>query len=148
MWGDYLYITSASGAIPRKDIARQETHARLYYDEVRKRTGDVKDIAQNSGFTLDEVEKIKNHMFFNRYDLGESKPSLFDPNYDMAVSWQRLIEGKNIQEMDIVMLKHELMEYELMNNRGLSYRVAHEMTEQVYNYSNYVKELDRKEGLL
>ena len=148
MRGDYLNVTGASGAIPRKDIARQEAHARLYYDAIRKRTGDVEDIARNSGFTVDEIKKIKDHMFFNRYNLGEAEPSLFDPNYDMAVSWQRLVEGKDIQEMDMVMLKHELMEYELINNQGLSYRTAHEMTELRYNYSNYVKELDRKEGLL
>ena len=145
--GCYVLVTGASGAIPRNDIARQEAHARLYYDEIRKRSGDIEAISHNSGFAVDEIKKIKGHMFLNRYDLGESEPSYFDPNYDMAVSWQRLIEGKNIQEMDIIMLRHELMEYELMNNQGMSYRAAHEKTELSYNYSHFVKELDRKEGL-
>ena len=66
----------------------------------------------------------------------------------MALSWQRLIDGKNIQEMDIIMLRHELMEAELMINQGFSYREAHAKTEAIHNYSRFVKELDRKGGLL
>jgi len=63
------------------------------------------------------------------------------PDYDMAISWQRLIEGKSIQEMDIVLLKHELMEYGLMK-QGLLYDEAHSITEKTYNYKKYTNELD------
>ena len=59
----------------------------------------------------------------------------------MAVSWQRLIEGKNIREMDIVLLKHELMEYELMK-QGMVYEEAYHITEKTYNYRKYTRELD------
>ena len=48
------------------------------------------------------IYKIKRHIFVNEYDLGEDGRRRFDPDYDMAVSWQRLIEGKDIQEMDTV----------------------------------------------
>ena len=65
----------------------------------------------------------------------------------MAVSWQRLIDGKNIQEMDLVMLNHELMEYELMK-QGMSYREAHDITEKTYNYTKYVKALNIEAGIL
>ena len=87
-------------------------------------------------------------MFFNKYDLGGSEPERFAADYDMAVSWQRLIDGKIIQEMDTVMLKHELMEYNMMNEQGRSYAEAHEITEKMYNYARYVKELNRKVGVL
>ena len=140
-------ITGASGAIPRSDFPRQEAHARRYYEQIRKRSGDIEAIAQNSGFSIDDLNLVKSHMFLNKYDLGEYELTRFDPNYDMALSWQRLIEGKNILEMDIVLLHHELMEYHLMNEQNLSYRVAHELTEKLHNYSKYIKELDRKEGL-
>lgn len=46
------------------------------------------------------------------------------------------------------MLNHELMEYELMTEKGLSYNEAHKITERTYNYAKYIKELNRKEGLI
>jgi hypothetical protein len=140
-------VTGASGAIPRNDIGRMREHAEKYYAQIRGRTTDVAAIAQNTGISSSEIEIVKRHIFFNRYDLGEEEITRFDADYDMAVSWQRLIEGKNIQEMDIIMLRHELMEYEFMIGQGLSYSEAHAITEKKYNYSQYVKALDRKAGL-
>ena len=52
----------------------------------------------------------------------------------MSLSWQRLIEGKHIEEMDIILLRHELFEQELMLDKGLSYKQAHRDAEQKYNY--------------
>jgi hypothetical protein len=141
-------FTGASGAIPRGDIVRQEAHAKLFYEEVRKRTGDVEKIAANTGFSVEDIEKIKNHVFFNEYDLGESEPTRFDPSYDLALSWQRLTEGKSIQEMDLTLLHHELMEYRLMNEDGLRYREAHDKTEREHNSTKYARALDKKEGLI
>ena len=73
--------------------------------------------------------------------------SRFDSSYDMAVSWQRLIEGKNIQEMDVVLLNHELLEHNLMTEQGMPYHIAHELSNTQYNYQKYCDELDRKAGL-
>jgi len=139
--------TGASGAIPRSDTVRRDAHAELYYEEVRKRRDDADKIAKNTGFPADDIQTIKNHVFFNVYDLGDENPERFDPDYDMAVSWQRLTEGKAIQEMDIIMLNHELMEYKLMNEQGIKYGQAHDITNEIYNYSKYLDELDRKEDL-
>ena len=143
---DYDGITGASGAIPRNDIKRMDNHARMYYEEIRKRTSDIEAISRNTGLSESDVEKIKNHIFFNEYDLGDEVPERFAPDYDMAVSWQRLVEGKNIQEMDIVLLNHELMEYGLMQ-QGLPYREAHIITETSHNYMKYIIELNRKAGI-
>ena len=140
-------VTGAGGAIPRNDINRMNEHAERYYEEIRKRTGDIQVISKNTGFSIEDVQIIKNHIFFNKYDLGEEFPERFAPDYDMAVSWQRLIDGKNIHEMDLIMLNHELMEYNLMLNKSLSYYEAHELTQIKYNYIKYVKELNEKEGV-
>ena len=140
-------ITGASGAIPRHDWVRMDTHAKMFYDQIRKRTSDIEAISKNTGFTIDEIRKIKNHVFFNEYNLGDESPSRFDPLYDIAVSWQRLIEGTNIKEMDTILLQHELMEHELMNQQVMEYTTAHSIAEKSYNYSKYIKELDKKEGL-
>jgi len=139
--------SGASGAIPRHDWSRMDAHAKMFYEQVRKRKTDVESISHNTGFAIDDIRKVKEHIFLNEYDLGDESPTRFDPLYDIAVSWQRLIGGSDIREMDIVLLKHELLEYELMNEQRLEYKAAHKIAEQSYNYSKYVKELDEKEGL-
>ena len=139
-------ITGTSGAIPRDDIKRMDNHAKIYYKEIRKRTSDIEAISRNTEFSVDDIEIVKNHIFYNEYDLGDETPERFAPDYDMAVSWQRLIEGENIQEMDIVLLNHEPMEYRLMQ-QGLPYREARTITETSYDYMKYVIELNRKAGI-
>ena len=81
------------------------------------------------------------------YDLGGLEPERFEADYDIAVSWQRLIDGGNIHEMDFVLLNHELIEHSLMNEDCMPYAQAHREAEKRYNYIQYVKELDLMEGL-
>jgi len=64
----------------------------------------------------------------------------------MAVSWQRLIDGNDIREMDLILLNHELTELRLMA-KGQSYRAAHKAAAVEYDYAKYVRELNAKEGL-
>jgi SPP1 gp7 family putative phage head morphogenesis protein len=140
-------VDTQSGAILRSDYKRMDTHAKSFYDEIRKRIGDVEKIAKNTDMSIQDLKHIKEHVFFNYYDLGDAELSRFDPSYDMAVSWQRLVEGKDIHEMDLVLLHHEIMEWDLINNKGLIPRDAHDLTNQKYNYQKYVDELDRKAGI-
>jgi hypothetical protein len=123
-----------------------DAHAKLFYEEVRNRKGDAKTIAKNTGFSVEDVETIKRHVFFNEYDLDEEGPRRFDPSYDMAVSWQRLIEGKNILEMDVVMLEHEALEIKYMNE-GMDYERAHELANKRFNYAKYTNKLDKEGGV-
>ncbi|MDR1564913.1 MAG: hypothetical protein LBS74_08155 [Oscillospiraceae bacterium] len=139
--------TGASGAIPRTDDARMRQHAELYYDEIRKTDSDVAKIAQNSGLTIEEIRIIKQHIFFNEYEL-DGIVQRFDASYDIAVSWQRLIEGKGLKDMDLVLLKHELLEYNIMKEQNLLYPEAHAEATKTYNYAKYIKELDKREGIL
>ena len=135
----------ASGAIPVSDYRRRNSHAEVYYDSVRKMTGDVEKIANNTGFSIQEIQKVKDHIFNNKYDLGGSEPETFAPDYHMALSWQRLVDGKNIEDMDTLLLKHELRERELMIEQGMSYNTAHRIAENEYNYKVLA---DLKDGLL
>jgi hypothetical protein len=123
-----------------------DEHAERYYEEIRKRKSDVAAIAGNTGFSIKNIDKIKKHIFINVHELGAEIPQRFVPDYDIAVSWQRLIEGKNIKEMDIVLLRHELMELEYMN-QGMDYDTAHRKTEMTHSYAKYTRELDAKEGI-
>jgi hypothetical protein len=142
-------ITGASGAIPRCNYKRKEEHAIMYYEAVRSRRGDAERIAENTGFSVEVMQKIKAHMFFNKYDLGDKEPRCFDADYDQAVSWQNLIQGgTHIREMDLILLRHEFLEYELMHTKQMSYNEAHMLADRKYCYSNFVKKLDAKEGVV
>lgn len=74
---------------------------------------------------------------------GNDEPERFYPNYDMAESWQRLIDGSNIQSHDITLLNHELMEQELMS-KGMNQLDAHRASEKKYNYAKECKEYHAK----
>jgi hypothetical protein len=75
----------------------------------------------------------------NKHDLGNNELEYFAPSYEMAQSWQRLIDGKNIQVHNLTLIKHEVMEKDLMN-AGLSQDEAHRLTSKTYNYSKESEE--------
>ena len=128
-----------------KDFERCEEHAHRYYAEIRKRKSDIAAIAKNTGYSEQEIEIIKSHIFINKYDLGEDEPTTFYPSYDIAVSWQNLISGKDIEEKDIILLKHEYHEYNLMKDKGLSYIEAHIIAQELYNYKKAVDDWRKKQ---
>lgn len=133
---------TASGAISgslNPDSERAEKHAFQYYEAVRKMKTDCKRIAKNTGFDESEIQQVKDFIFMQKHDLGDGQLRYFYPSYEMAQSWQRLIDGKNIQKHDITLLRHELMEQKLMK-QGMSQAEAHKQTEKVYNYGKESRE--------
>lgn len=116
-----------------------QAHAEQYYESVRKMKTDVKNISNNTGFSESDILQIKNHVFIEEHDLGGDIPERFYPNYAMAQSWQRLIDGKNIKKHDITLLHHEKMESDLMK-KGLSQLKAHRISEKKYNYAKESRE--------
>jgi hypothetical protein len=110
-----------------------ERHSEIYYESVRKMTTDIENIAKNTGFDKQDIWRIKEHIFYKEHDLGEAEKRRFHPSYDMAQSWQRLIDGRAIEPHDIILLRHELMEVDLMDN-GLSQQDAHNLTNLKFNY--------------
>lgn len=123
---------------------RMEQHAIRYYDAVRSRdrTEEITKVTNNSGVSRDVVEDAYQHIFYDIHLNEDDELVRFAPDYDMAVSWQRLSNNDNIQEMDIVMLYHESTEKHLMDH-GMPYLEAHRMTEEKfgYDYASMVKEL-------
>lgn len=129
-------IIIQSGALdPGSD--RAYDHAVRYYESVRHMTTDCKRIAANTGFREQDIRIIKNHVFIEEHDLYDGKMR-FIPDYEMAQSWQRLIDGRDIKERDIVLLNHEFLEHTLMT-QGLSTREAHKQAQNVYNYAVMVR---------
>jgi len=139
-----------SGALTSKndpDAKKREAFADLYYAEVlgRKREYEIAAVARNSGFDETDVSKIFAHVFELEHLFSDGSIHKFHTDYDMAQSWIRLREGKNIQAHDIILLKHEQMEAEIMGtDTTVPYELAHEEVSKVYDYKaaliKYLKE--------
>ena len=116
-------------------------HAIRYYGLVRSMKTDCTRIAKNTGFRVQDIERIKNHVFYEKHEL-EDGFTTFDPDYEMGQSWQRLIEGSNIEKRDIVLLNHEFLESIYMAD-GLKYDEAHEKAQEIYSYAEALREAGR-----
>jgi len=122
-----------SGALnPTSDEALE--HAEKYYESVRKMKTDAETIAKNTGYSIEEIQKVKNYVFHEIHDLNDGRIDKFDSDFMMAQSWQRLIEGKNIKKHDLTLLKHELLEREY-EKQGISHDEAHILASKKHNYS-------------
>lgn len=121
---------------------RRENHAQRYYEELRKRDKNsvVESISTNTGFSSKTIETVYDHVFKNEHLFADGGIKRFDPDYDMAQSFQRLLDGKNVQPHDITLLRHERLEYLLMKRYNINYEEAHKIAERKYNYTS---ELDK-----
>ena len=131
-------IVGAKGAYNSRndpDGKKREAHADRYYESIRngKKQPVVDAISQNANISAEYVSKMFDHLFVNEYDLDKGHVR-FDTDYDIAESVQRLRDGKNIQEHDLILIYHEAMEHDLMNNDGLGYEEAHERANVAFNY--------------
>ena len=135
---DIIKSGAINGALTDKNdplYTRRDAHANRYYESMRnsRKSNIIDHIANNTGISKKSINKIYDHGFINEYELSGGKRR-FDPDYYMAESFRRLREGKNIQKHDLIMLKHERLEYELMKKLHLKYDEAHKITERKYNY--------------
>lgn len=148
---DIINSGAVKGALTDKNdplYVKRDAHAIKYYESVRrsKKNNMVKTIANNTGISEKSINKVYDHVFIKEHELYGGKRR-FDPDYDMAESFRRLREGRNIQEHDLIMLKHERLEYELMNKKHMSYQEAHRLAEKKYNYQKALKEFKNKNNL-
>lgn len=100
-------------------------------------TTDVERIANTTGRSADEIQAIKNYIFIDEHDLFDGRRR-FDPDYMMAESWRRLIDGTP-EPHDLTLINHEIMERGLMA-QGMSQDEAHRMTSKVYDYPTEARE--------
>lgn len=100
--------------------------------EKYSRVDDSEIIANNTGFSVEDIQTIRSHVFFEKHDLDDGYQR-FAPDYDMAVAWSRLQNG-NFLPRDITLLNHELLESQLEKKYNLSARQAHDRTQETYNW--------------
>ena len=127
---------------------RRNAHAEMFYAARRnsKKAPWVKRIARNSGMREKAISKIFDHVFITEHDLWDGHHA-FPPDYDMAESFRRLLEGEDIQHHDMILLKHEWLELGLMKRYGYDYDKAHGITERKYNYKSALIDWYRKQGI-
>lgn len=113
------------------------------YREISRRN-DVKIIAANTGFSEKEIKQIKRHIFYNKHQTYDGYKTLY-PDYDMAVAWNRLYRGEQL-ERDILLLNHELLESTLEKEYNLTIAEAHRRAKEKYDWETKLVE-ELKEGM-
>lgn len=121
--------TGAKSGALNPNSKEAQKHGKLMYETFRKIKSDVPKIATNTGYSIEQIQKIKNYIFFN---------DEFDEDFDQAQTWDRLRKGIPI-EADFIFIKHELLEIEY-RKQGYSYDEAHELTQKKYNYHKAITE--------
>lgn len=140
--GDTVAKLTESDIIKTKKISgalnplspKADEHATRYYESVRHMKTDTEKISKSTGISKDKLDKIKNHVFIAEHNLIDGVRR-FDPDYEMAQSWQRLIDG-NIKEQDMILLKHEYAELRYME-KGLTQNEAHIKASHRYDFAKY-----------
>ena len=120
---------------PRDIFAAKE------YRKISRDNSDVKKIARNTDFTEKEVQQIKRHICYNKHQKYDGY-GMLTPDYDMAVAWKRLREGKP-EERDILLLHHELLESTLEKEYNLTISEAHKRAKKQFDWE---KELIKAVG--
>lgn len=118
------------------DGSKRDNHAIMYYEELRNssKASFVDAVSSNTGIDAETVSKTYAHIFENKHDLDKGF-TYFEPDYYMSESFRRLRTNDNIQEHDKILLRHEALEYDIMEaNPDMSYEEAHRMAEKTYNY--------------
>ena len=102
------------------------------YDEIMLETQDVLTISQRYQLSLEDVERAKNYAFGD----GVSRYQ-FSPEILMADAWRRMTLNQGNQ-LDEVLLRHEIYESNLVLNQGLSQSEAHKLAQEKYPWSALV----------
>lgn len=121
-----------------RDVAASKAYRKI------SRRNDAKTIAHNSGFSEQDIKQIKRHIFYNKHQTYEGYKTLY-PDYDMAVAWNRLYKGEQL-ERDILLLHHELLESTLEKKYNLSIAEAHRRAKERYDWEQKLLE-DLEEGM-
>jgi len=121
------------------EFMRQEDLAFDMYGAFKKLKNDTSDIARNTGWKESDIQQIKDHLLFEKHKFDSGEIKSFDPNYQQALAWERLMKG-NYNKNDILLLNHELFESNYMKKYGATYEKAHAEAQKQYNWSDSVYE--------
>ena len=121
-------------------VAEYEQQATRYYGERLLDDTDIVAISNHTNFSVEDITKIKKHMMSDviKFKDGTAKP--FDADIDQALAWKRLINGDNIKETDVLLLRHELEELTVMHEQNIVFEDAHLNANKLYNWEKAIEE--------
>lgn len=134
-------IIKAGGKITDKNFMKTleyDEQAKNFYKKCCENDSDIEFITKNTDFTYDEIKSIKSHMMIEEHLFKDGSIRKFDPSIDQALAWQRLINGTDIRETDILLLNHELRELLYMKETGCAYETAHAYSELKYDWQSAI----------
>lgn len=123
------------------DVIQQEKVLADYYENVRASNNKemIQKIAEHSGKSFGEIEKIINHIFKEKHHFQDGRFELFGTDEDIVRALERLKTGEHT-DLDILLLNHEFSELTYMNNKKYNiYEIAHAMANQKYNWQEALK---------
>lgn len=129
-----------------------EEAKKLYIEFAQRDTRSMaKKIAKIDGFSYEDGLEIYHHIFIDKHlsiDPATNKKiqAKFEPDAEMAQSFQRIFNGQKLLPKDIILLKHERYERKLMKQHpDLDYYSAHHLTNKIYNYEEFDKKRRTKD---
>ncbi|WP_051542002.1 hypothetical protein [Clostridium lundense] len=125
--------------ITTRNYDKLDEIAEEMYDSFREISDDVEKIANNIGWDIKDINQIKEHVFLDEV-LKDSGMGRLDPDYEMAMAWERLCKGE-FYDNDILLLKHELYESTYYRMNKCTQRQAHDVTTEIFDWNGYVESL-------
>ena len=138
------------GGLIDRSWQAQNAYADTYYSAIRNRSDptDIEKISRNTGFSRDEVEAIRHHLFIkNDHELYDGKKDYLATDWKIAQAWQRMEQGwqgngmDRYRDVDKLLLRHELEELTLIAKYGYTVAQAHEIVEEKYPWDVKIKEI-------
>ena len=106
------------------------------YDNIRADSTDIDLIAKNTGLKPENIEKVKNHVFYDEHLLDKyvdygipAEKRRFDSSLEQSQAWERLKTGSYTED-DITWLKHETAERWYENKNSAGYTESHDAAEK------------------
>jgi len=99
------------------------------YDQIILVTDDIPRIARRYQLSVSDVQRTKDYAFGS--GLGASQ---FSPDIPMAEAWNRMASGQG-NDLDEVLLRHEVFESDLVVNQGMNQPDAHNLAQARYPWS-------------
>ena len=117
--------------------------AEKFYEEIMCRTDDIRKIAEFTGYTVDQVLLVKNHLFIHDHYFGNSI-NQFEPCFEIADTWQRLSDKPEyVQLHDKLLIPYVLSEIRFIID-GLPQYYAHLNACEAFNYPKETNDFYKK----
>jgi hypothetical protein len=108
------------------------------YDRIIESKDDILKIANRYQLSFEDIERAK------QYAFGDGVLQYqFIPDLRMAQSWERMTLGGEI-DSDEVLLKHKILESDLVINQGVNQLDAHKIAQNEYPWSLMITKGDKQ----